>query len=195
MAAYSPRTNYLHGAAWLFSVLVIAVALTMAWHLLYTEGLPSTIRQQIQRVGVTAKVATWNDLGDLKSKMQKIVDVRNQISELKKKASPGPEPDWLWHPIDHYLWSNHKEEYDAASAKLASLLNLEHELVQSTGDLANAPGKVLQVINSVGPLRVFWNEWVHPYLEVLLIFALLRFGFGLILRLLLISGLIPQTKL
>jgi hypothetical protein len=146
-------------------------------------------------------VVTWKDLGSLKAKLDEYTEVGKKIDDLNAKLieSLGPEPNWFWHPWDHKAWAEMKKNLETAKAdiqkNLADLKLRRTKLVEETDGLARDPEKVMEIINSIAPYKLFWNDILSPILHLLFLLAILRYSASRILRLLLINGLIPATRL
>lgn len=179
--------------------LMIAVALAAACALfskalLYDE-LPKSIIDQFHQLEVAINVVTWSNLSDLKAKIEEKIDLQKRLDVLRGSVDPGPEPSWFWHPLDHYWWIKQKQSYDTIQSELCNLKQRLNTLEFELRELGSDQEKVLQLIDSVSHLRVFWNRFAAPILHLLLAFALFRYGLSLMFRILLINGFISQTRL
>jgi len=111
-----------------------------------------------------------------------IDETDRQIAEKTANlAYPGPEPDWLWHPYEHYMkWQPKNEIYQAACKQIDGLKN--HR--QSLTDLLNSNPWII----TKGITRFVWFDLVRPLFELLLLLAAFSFGLRIYLRYLLMRG-------
>jgi len=205
----STRTCVIFGQ--ILGATFLLIACVLLYSVLFSEKLPSTIKNAFNSLTVDFQVLTWRDLDSLKKDIREyqrnadLISILKQIKAAGENAiNPGPPPPW-YHPYDRLVvWREKKDLYDylkkqAADAqpKLDNAHKTMSELVENTHGLVSHPDKIIKaeaILNRLTPVRLFWNQWIRPGLHLALFLALICFAIKIILRTLVISERIPPTR-
>jgi hypothetical protein len=110
----------------------------------------------------------------------------------------GDEPDWFWHPWEHYWWHKKKANYDKAVELREALLNECNTLLDAIKDLKKQLEegtiwkKFWRIMAPV--LRWCWTGIVAPILHLILALSLIGIACRVVFRWLLMTGRIGWKR-
>lgn len=175
-------------------VLSLAGACWLLHGLMASERLPERVEAQIRQVVTSAKILTYRDYGALIKDSREYQAVREEMEYYRNVADPGPPPSMLLHPIEYWKWRNLHKVYSEAKVMLETLQHKKQRIEERTNGLVKYPKKIELLSSYISPFALFWNQWIAPFLHLLLFLTLMRFGLRILLRMLIISGRLPKAK-